>query len=391
MNLTLGSLLLTAAVGAPDSALAQVEPQDSVLPSAESQISEEQILVQASEALSSSPTLTFDFRIEERQGEDREIFEGQGLSAAMDGSRRRVRLAGRRNETAAATTEPSTLMVVDDGTLVTVVDHGERVEWSSPLYRAGGILFQVWTGKFMNSIAAPEALPPLVGLGPTRLDDEVVDGVACHALEIPIPGGVTGTVWVGIADGLPRRAILDGGGFRSQTDLTQWHVVADETATSEFVVGSDPDFEQREFTLGGPAPGESAPDFELEAVDGATVRLADLKGKVVILDFWATWCIPCRASMSELEQLHSELEGKPLEIVSVTYQESGDPAALIAELGISYPWYNGDEIAATYGVDRSGLPTMFLIGPDGRVLDFFYGFTGDESAARLRTAVDNAL
>lgn len=95
--------------------------------------------------------------------------------------------------------------------------------------------------------------------------------------------------------------------------------------------------------------------------------------------------------MTELQELHAEYGDRPLEIVSVTYQESGDPAALIEELGITYPWYGGDSIAPVYGVDQSGLPTMFLIGRDGRIRDFFYGYTGEESAARLRQAVDAAL
>ncbi|MEJ2085140.1 MAG: hypothetical protein P8Y44_05595, partial [Acidobacteriota bacterium] len=163
--LTLGLLLLTGTLGGANSARAQAKTQDSAaVPQAPPQLSVEEIFLQASEALASSPTLTFDFRVEERRGESIELFEGQGLTAARGGTRRRVRLAGERSETTDEDTGPSALMVVDDGTTVTVVDHGKRIEWSSPLYRAGGILFQVWTGKFMNSLAAPDALPPLVAL-----------------------------------------------------------------------------------------------------------------------------------------------------------------------------------------------------------------------------------
>jgi hypothetical protein len=53
--------------------------------------------------------------------------------------------------------------VIDDGTLVTVLDQRDGIVWSSPLYRAGGLLFQVWSGKFMSSLAAPEVLPALIG------------------------------------------------------------------------------------------------------------------------------------------------------------------------------------------------------------------------------------
>ena len=353
--------------------------------------SAEDILLLASEGLASRPTLRFEFRVEETMGPKSSLFQGEGVTSAMDGSRRRIRLSGSKSDPTDSAVEASKLIVVDDGALVTVVDQRDGIEWSSPLYRAGGLLFQVWAGKFMNSLAAPEVLPALIGLGPTVLDDEEIDGVACQVLEMPIPGGVIGTVHVGRDDGLPRRAVLVTEGFRSQTDLSGWVGEATAIAMTEFSVSADHGLELREFTLGGPAPGDSAPAFELAAADGSTVRLADLSGKIVILDFWATWCIPCRASMTEVQELYADLSGRPFEVVSVTYKEEGDPAVMIEELGITYPWYNGDEIAGPYVVHQSGLPTMFLIGPDGKILDYFLGYTGEESGARLRAAVETAL
>ena len=351
----------------------------------------EQILQETARGLASSPTLRFEFRVEEQHGEKNSLFAGQGVTSEMEGDRRRIRLEGSTSDPQDPTFETKPLVVTDDGTLVAVVDHRKQTQWSSPLYRAGGILFQVWTGKFMNSLAAPTVLPALIGLGPTVLEDSRVGDVDCHVLQMPIPGGVQGTVFVGKKDGLPRRALLEAQGFRSQTDLSDWRLESKSLPASEFSVATSEGFEIKEFTLGGPAPGEPAPDFELRAVDGSTITLAELKGKVVVLDFWATWCIPCRASMTGVQELYEELGDRPFAVVSATYMEQGDPAALVEELGVTYPWYNGDTIAEPYGVDQSGLPTMFLIGPDGRVLDYFYGFTGEESEARLRSAVEAAL
>ncbi len=389
LSLNLAALVLIPLIACSPGEQGAVESVETdPVPTAPS--SAEDILLLASKGLASSPTLRFDFRVEETMGPKASLFQGVGVTSAMDGSRRRIRLTGTKSDPVDSELEATELIVIDDGAMVTVVDQRDQIVWSSPLYRAGGLLFQVWSGKFMNSLAAPEVLPALIDLGPTVLDSEPVDGVACHVLEMPIPGGVTGTVYVGEADGLPRRAVLTTEGFRSQTDLTGW--VSEATpAIAEFNVIDDPGLESREFTLGGPAPGDSAPDFELAATDGSTVRLADLSGKVVVLDFWATWCIPCRASMSGVQELYTELAGRPFEVVSATYREEGDPAAMIEELGITHPWYNGDEIAGPYGVDQSGLPTMFLIGPDGKVLDYFLGYTGEESEARLREAVESAL
>ena len=353
--------------------------------------SPETVLAAAAESLSVATPLAFDFRVEEKHGDRTTVFEGRGLTEPTAGDRRRIRLDGSRATGESGRQASSRLVVADDGSEVTVIDHGEQIEWGSPLYRAGGILFQVWTGKFMNSLAAPDALPPLVGLGPTVLAREQIQGQSCDVLELPIPGGIVGTVYVGTEDGLPRRAVLVGDGLRSQTDLSNWRAVEGKVAAEAFELEGVEGFTRREFTLGGPPAGDRAPHFELAGPDGSTLSLTDLEGRVVILDFWATWCIPCRASMSDLQELSTEYADRPLEIIGVTYQESGDPAALIEELGITYPWYEGDSIAPAYGVDQSGLPTMFLIGPDGRIRDFFYGYTGAESAARLRQAVDAAL
>ena len=110
-------------------------------------LSAEEILKIASESLGSSPTAEFEFRVEESHGDTASLFVGQGITASMDGSRRRIRLAGSQSDPTDPEVETKDLVVVDNGSRVSVVDYRDQIEWSSPLYRAGGILFSGLVGQ----------------------------------------------------------------------------------------------------------------------------------------------------------------------------------------------------------------------------------------------------
>src|SRR5208337_4684788 len=76
--------------------------------------------------------------------------------------------------------------------------------------------------------------------------------------------------------------------------------------------------------------GAQAPDFALKDAAGRTIRLNDLRGKVVIVDFWATWCGPCRAVMPELQKMHTDLAGKGLTILGLDVGEDSDTVTQFA-------------------------------------------------------------
>ena len=123
--------------------------------------------------------------------------------------------------------------------------------------------------------------------------------------------------------------------------------------------------------LGLQAPQESvdAPDFTLKDVTGRKVQLADFKGKVVFLNFFATWCGPCRIEMPGMERLFQSYREKGLVVLAVDLRESAKTVrAFTQELKVSFPTLLDEDgsVAFMYGVRP--LPTTYLIGRDGKIL-----------------------
>lgn len=116
-------------------------------------------------------------------------------------------------------------------------------------------------------------------------------------------------------------------------------------------------------------PGEAAPEFSLATPDGGKKTLADYKGKVLVLDFWATWCGPCKTAMPALQRLHEKYKDQPVAIVGMNAEgpEGGDPVAFKKENGYTYQLLlEADAVSDAFKV--RGLPTFYVIGPDGKVV-----------------------
>ena len=124
-----------------------------------------------------------------------------------------------------------------------------------------------------------------------------------------------------------------------------------------------------------PDPNEKAPALSAPALDGKTLTLAGFAGKVVLVDFWATWCDPCREEIPDLVKLRDRLKDKGFEILGVSMDEDGAKAVkkFIAKQPISYPVVLNSGERPPAGWVVPGLPTAYLIGRHGEVLKRWFG------------------
>lgn len=134
-----------------------------------------------------------------------------------------------------------------------------------------------------------------------------------------------------------------------------------------------------------------APPFALTTMDGRRMTLDELRGKVVLLDFWATWCVPCQQFLPRLQRLAADLKDAPFTVISVSWDE--DPAVwkgYVAAHGMNWPQVldANHAFSATYGVDA--LPHTFTIDADGALVSEVVGVGNDDVEGRVRALITKA-
>ncbi len=134
-----------------------------------------------------------------------------------------------------------------------------------------------------------------------------------------------------------------------------------------------------------PASGmKPVPQFTLSSLDGKTVAMKNLSNKVVVIDFWATWCGPCREEIPHLNKLYSDYKGQGLEIIGISMDDGPDVVKEFArELRMEYPLVMGnDELADQFG-GILGLPTTFIVDRKGNIVKKFVGLPSAEVLNRV--------
>ena len=129
------------------------------------------------------------------------------------------------------------------------------------------------------------------------------------------------------------------------------------------------------------APGRGkAPEWELKDVAGKAVKSSDFKGKVVILDFWATWCPPCRQEIPGFISLQKKYGKQNVVVIGISMDDGTEVVKRFIDSNhINYPVVMGDEKVATAFEVNEGIPTTFVINPQGEIVSKHVGFT-QESA-----------
>ena len=120
---------------------------------------------------------------------------------------------------------------------------------------------------------------------------------------------------------------------------------------------------------------DKAPDFALKSFDGKTVKLSDYKGKVVIIDFWATWCPPCRKGIPDLISIQNEYKNDVVIIgISLDSEKTlKDVPGFVKSYGINYPIVYGNEKVVTDYGGIQGIPTAFVVDKKGNIVDKHVG------------------
>jgi thiol-disulfide isomerase/thioredoxin len=131
-----------------------------------------------------------------------------------------------------------------------------------------------------------------------------------------------------------------------------------------------------------------APDFALTSLDGKSLRLSGFRGKVVLLDFWATWCVPCKTQIPKFIELQNKLASSGLQVVGLSIDDDADVVhKFYREMKMNYPVALADaRLAREYG-GVLGLPIAFIINREGYIVTRHQGETSSEMLERELTRV----
>ncbi|HEY7239182.1 MAG TPA: TlpA disulfide reductase family protein [Burkholderiales bacterium] len=140
-----------------------------------------------------------------------------------------------------------------------------------------------------------------------------------------------------------------------------------------------------------PWKGGATPALELEDVQGKVHRLSEYRGRVVLLNFWATWCTPCREEMPSIAALQKSLEGRPFVVLAVNVGEGAAAARTFGEkMALPFPLLLDREMKTTRNWGARLLPASYVIGADGKVVYSYLGAT-DWSVPEVKKAIERLI
>lgn len=315
---------------------------------------------------------------------------------ADNGSKVQMRIDGTATPTGAQAGNGGLVKYINNGAEVFLIDDvGKTVKHGRPEDTAGLAINGMCPPKFLGDSAFREELR---GASIMAEPAQVVEGVECDVVSVSYDakGAKTAKVFIGKKDGLLRR-LENGLALRMPGRSELFRGTLTFTATN---LDTRPKIEDKSFayeipaeykkepfpveTGGGGTPNGPAPEWELSSADGKTVSLKSLRGKFVVLDFWATWCGPCKMAMPGMQKLHERFKDKPVVVYGMNcWERNPDPMAYIKSKGYTYPQLlKADSVATKYGI--SGIPAIFVIDPEGKIVHTIRGFVADAEAQIAR-------
>ncbi len=126
-----------------------------------------------------------------------------------------------------------------------------------------------------------------------------------------------------------------------------------------------------------PMEGKQVPDFDLPTLDGKRMTLSSLRGKVLFINIWATWCAPCREEMPSMENLYKQLKGPDFEMVGISIDKDGSKsvAPFVKQLGLTFPILMDPESAVAKKFQITGVPETYIVNREGLILKHVIGPT----------------
>jgi thiol-disulfide isomerase/thioredoxin len=266
-----------------------------------------------------------------------------------------------------------------DGRNFFSIDDNERILYRGRVMNRAQPLAHPSVGLFMREFVHPTPFSDELNADSAEHQGvQEIGDVKCDVIYVVYSRNQGQARWFfGQEDHLPRRVdrIMRDGRQEGATVLVISRLQADPSLPRSLFRPKTPEgYAEKEYVpvikpgrKAALAVGKPAPDWQLQTPDGRTVSLKELRGQVVVLDFWAIWCAPCKAAMPSVQKLHETFKDKPVKVIGSSCAErGGDPAAYMRQKKYTYGLLvKGDKVADRYHV--TDLPTFVVVDPDGKV------------------------